>query len=257
MIRPSLPGALCAILVALFAIGCATGRPSSYASTTVNAYSYDVTGKVTAAQRELLPPRENPAARGLGLPQDARSCYDRLWNNGVTFELVHRGASGVRMPIRVTSPIGGIRVQPMGGDRTHSVMDCRLALRILEWSTSLRMAGVVAIEHYSAYRPGARIAGSGKRSAHASALALDLARLELVDGRSYDVLNDWEGRSRGDRPCPMRQDEGFGSRLLRSAVCNAVAMGLFQVILTPHHDKAHQNHVHLEFRPGVSWVYLR
>jgi len=27
-------------------------------------------------------------------------------------------------------------------------------------------------------------------------------------------------------------------------------------VLTPHHDDAHANHVHLELRPGVDWSLL-
>lgn len=43
---------------------------------------------------------------------------------------------------------------------------------------------------------------------------------------------------------------------MRSAVCAAVQRDLFQIVLTPHHDEAHANHVHLEVRPGVDWVYV-
>jgi hypothetical protein len=27
-------------------------------------------------------------------------------------------------------------------------------------------------------------------------------------------------------------------------------------VLTPHHDRAHQNHVHLELVPDVDWTYV-
>jgi hypothetical protein len=40
-------------------------------------------------------------------------------------------------------------------------------------------------------------------------------------------------------------------------VCQAVENSLFQVVLTPHHDRAHENHVHLELKPEVSWTYVR
>lgn len=200
---------------------------------------------------------ENQAARALGLPADARRCYDRLWHGGVTFELVKRHADGVGMPIRVTSPIGGVWVQPANGNRVNAVMDCRLAIRLLSWAPSLREYGVRTLEHYSAYRPNATIEGSDKPSAHASALAIDLAKLHLDNGDVLDVLTDWEGRSRGKPPCPMRRDEGWASRTLRSLVCDAIDRHLFQVVLTPHHDKAHQNHVHLELRPQDGWTFIR
>jgi hypothetical protein len=45
--------------------------------------------------------------------------------------------------------------------------------------------------------------------------------------------------------------------LLRSVVCEAIDSQLFQVVLTPHHDRAHENHVHLELKPEVNWTYVR
>jgi hypothetical protein len=44
---------------------------------------------------------------------------------------------------------------------------------------------------------------------------------------------------------------------MRGVICAAVQRDLFQVVLTPHHDAAHANHVHLEIRPGVDWTYVR
>jgi hypothetical protein len=40
-------------------------------------------------------------------------------------------------------------------------------------------------------------------------------------------------------------------------VCEAVERDLFQVVLTPHYDRAHQNHVHLELVPDVEWSFVR
>ena len=39
-------------------------------------------------------------------------------------------------------------------------------------------------------------------------------------------------------------------------MCDAVERDLFQVVITPHHDRAHQNHVHLELVPEVDWSYV-
>ena len=45
--------------------------------------------------------------------------------------------------------------------------------------------------------------------------------------------------------------------MLRGLVCDAIDDALFQVVITPHHDRAHADHVHLELRPEVSWIYVR
>ena len=34
---------------------------------------------------------------------------------------------------------------------------------------------------------------------------------------------------------------------------DALEADLFQVVVSPHHNDAHNNHVHLEVRPEVTW----
>jgi hypothetical protein len=185
-------------------------------------------------------------------------CYRRLHAANVPFETVPPDeARGVVAPIRLLGPIDGVEVTARNGDTLHSLLDCRLALALLAWAPDLRAAGVDRLEHYSIYRPGAHVHGGRRVSGHARALAIDAARFHLVDGGTIDVLTDWEERDRGGAPCPLRANEAAPSRLLRGVVCDAVAHNLFQVVLTPHHDRAHENHVHLELKPEVSWTYVR
>lgn len=190
-------------------------------------------------------------------PASPRICYETLWRAGVTFDVVASDAApGVRSPLRLRSRIGGVEFTPRTPSPVHEIIDCRLALRLLAWAPKLRRAGVYRLEHYSVYRPGARTA-SRKVSGHAHALAIDAARFHLVSGAVVDVLRDWEDRERGAHPCEAHPDEAWPSRLMRWVVCDAVAHGLFDVVLTPHHDAAHDNHVHLEVKPNVDWTYVR
>ncbi|HEX2678485.1 MAG TPA: extensin family protein [Polyangiales bacterium] len=207
-------------------------------------------GSVLAPPSAQAPDPAPPAPDGT--PQ---SCYEALRQAGVQFEIPE--ADGVAMPLRLLSPVGGVSFEPSDKSETHSILDCRLALALLAWSQDLRARGIVRVEHYSMYRPGAHVAGDGRVSGHAHGLAIDAAKFTLQDGTKLDVLDDWEGRSRKEKPCPMRPDEGYGSRTLRGVTCEAVDQHLFQVIITPHHDKAHQNHVHLERKPEVDWTYVR
>ena len=101
------------------------------------------------------------------------------------------------------------------------------------------------------------VAGTRNPSGHAKGCAIDLARMAFEDGTTLSVLEDWTSRRRGMPPCASYPQETDGSRLWRSAVCEAARLNLFQVILTPHHDRAHANHVHLEVVPGVDWSYIR
>jgi hypothetical protein len=234
---------------------------------------------VTAARASRrpppAPPEPAPQQRSAGAPSYALStmrpglparrgppgtCYAQLDDAGVRYERVEKNkAQGVQFPTRLQGPIGGVEIvqHDQRAPQFQSILDCRLALAVLTWAPSLRRAGVRRIEHYSIYRPGARVAGGGAKSGHSTGMALDAARFHLDGGQVVDVLTDWEDRDRGDAPCPRRDDEAWPSRLLRGLVCEAVDRNLFQVVITPHHDRAHENHVHLELRPEVDWTYVR
>ena len=223
------------------------------------------TQRTTPEREEPSPPGARRANDGgpLGvraapsLPTGER-CYDDLAAAGIRFERVEPShALGVEMPVRLLGPIGGVSVIAHGPNQGHAVLDCRLTIALLSWAPALHEVGVTAIEHYSIYRPHARTPREGKVSGHARGLAIDAARFHLSNGTVLDVLTDWEGRERGSAPCPRRPDEAWPSRLLRGLVCQAVERSLFQVVLTPHHDRAHGNHVHLELKPEVNWTYVR
>lgn len=200
----------------------------------------------------------DPSPREPDSESSSGSCYASLREANIAFERVAEPTPGVRWPIRLKGPVRGVVFAPLErGDRTHAVLDCRLALALVSWSRDLRRAHVRKLEYYSMYRPGARIAGSGSVSGHAHAMAIDAARFELDSGVVLDVLDDWEGRRRGESPCPVRRDESRGSRTLRTVLCQAVDRQLFEVILTPHYNKAHANHLHLERRPGADWLYVK
>lgn len=209
--------------------------------------------------------RRMPAAVALAGPLAVRGfarggddCYAALQAEGVAFERVAESeALDVDTPARLLGPLRGVEVVGRDRGRTHAILDCRLALALLSWAPALKQAGVVRIEHYSIYRPRARTPRQGRVSGHARGLAIDAARFHMHNGEVLDVLTDWEDRDRGGAPCPQRPDEPWSSRVLRGVVCDAVENNLFQVVLTPHHDRAHENHVHLEIRPEVDWTYVR
>jgi hypothetical protein len=187
-------------------------------------------------------------------PGECRRLLDRA---GVRFESVPDDAAPhVAEPVYLLSPLEGVSFGPKNGTSEHGMVDCRLAVALLAWAPSLQEAGVVKVEHYSTYRPGARVRASRKSSGHARAMAIDAARFHLRDGTILDVDLDWDERERGGDPCPVRRSEDDKGQLLRQLVCEAVARDLFQVVITPHHDRAHQNHVHLELVPEVDWSYV-
>jgi len=194
--------------------------------------------------------------RGVVADLGERACFAILEGQGVEFSrLATEDAGGVGMPIRLEGTLNGLRVASRGHVELHEILDCRLAVALLRWAPALRDAGVVSLIHYSTYRPGARVHGTGPISGHAGALAIDLAVVGFEDGTELDVLTGWESRDRGASPCEGDHGESERSALLRRLVCSTI--DLFQIVLTPHYDAAHANHVHLELRPNVTWTYVR
>jgi hypothetical protein len=77
----------------------------------------------------------------------------------------------------------------------------------------------------------------GVRSQHATANALDISGFTLEDGRSINVLRDWN-------------DKGQEGKFLHEA--HRRACRYFRVTLGPEFNEAHKNHFHLD--RGLLWT---
>lgn len=188
---------------------------------------------------------------------EADACYEALERAGVAFERIpQRDAPGVGWPIRLSGAIAGVRVYGAPKNAPTNYLDCRLGRALLEWSPLLKRAGVVGLQHYSMYRHDATIGESTKASGHASGRAIDVAYFDLADGRRLSVLDDWKNRKRAVEPCSVTSG-GDAEKRMRELVCDALGLQLFQVVVTPHHNEAHKNHVHLEVGPPDAEAWVR
>ena len=79
---------------------------------------------------------------------------------------------------------------------------------------------------------GRDVAGSGRRSAHATAAAIDVSDFVLADGRRISVEEDWNG---GDA-----QERAF-LRTVHQSACKR-----FDTVLGPDYNAAHRDHFHVE-----------
>lgn len=185
---------------------------------------------------------------------DADACYAQLDRLHVRYGRPE--TSGVAIPVRLRGAISGIEIEFVGRRRSNEVMDCRVVLAIARFAQPLREAGLTRIRHLSAYRGGARHRRTGRPSGHATGLAVDLRYFEFGDD-VFDVLEHWQPRVRGAEPCALVDEEPERSRLIRTTLCSAIEAGLFQVVVTPHHDDHHANHLHVEVVPSVPWTWVR
>lgn len=257
--RANRPGDIMKVVLVLFVIvGLAYGLelpPSSGSSLPRRAAETDSGSVNTLTARHAA---TNAEVRPQPLPQTAAACGASLKQAGVEYrEISPAAADGIAWPIRLTGTIGGIRIE--GGaspEAETNYLDCRLAATLLAWAPSLRARGIVAIEHYSMYRPLSRVDGSERPSGHATGRAIDLGRIELEDGRMLSVLTDWKNRKANASPCAQYRDDEAG-QLLRDMACDAAERGLFQIIVTPHHNAAHANHLHFEIDPASDSLWMR
>lgn len=123
-----------------------------------------------------------------------------------------------------------------------TIMSCALATRIDDFERGVlqRVAiddlgkYVTRIDHLGAYSCRGTSNHSGRLSAHAFGLAIDISGFRLADGTVVSVERDWW------EPGPKRD---FLHHLARSAC------GYFSVVLTPSSDSAHFNHMHFDLGP--------
>jgi len=78
------------------------------------------------------------------------------------------------------------------------------------------------------------VAGTGRRSAHATANAIDVSGFVLADGRRISVLHGWNGGTAAEREF---------LRVVHTSACRR-----FGTVLGPDYNAAHRDHFH--FEPG-------
>ena len=116
------------------------------------------------------------------------------------------------------------------------LVSCRMALALDRLSVVLEQAGVVEVEHVGTYNCRG-VAGGGRLSAHGQGRAIDIRAFERATGAPVTVEGDWSGRNRESRA------------FLHTLAERIQAAGIFSVVLTPDHNAAHKNHLHLEIAP--------
>jgi len=226
-----------------------------------------------AFQKEL-PSREvrlaGPATRAANLSPAA--CKSRLKVLDTGHVVTFAGASsGIASPTRIKGPVGELTLQVPAPKFSFGLLDCRLAVLLLELAPELTKWGVKSLRIDGFYRKGARIGGKkGKKSQHAYGLALDLVTLEVMDPATgerveLDVKRDFYGKlgaptcgpeARLHVPDTASPLEVRRSLLLRNFVCDLARGGWFHHMLTPNHDRAHESHLHLDIKRDSHWLSI-
>lgn len=182
------------------------------------------------------------ASRSSQLSQDpaARQCLADLGDTGSRFsplpDRYDGGGCGLRNAVEMVALAGDLSTLEVA--RLGPVA-CPTAQAFAAWSrfgvdrAARQMLGspLLRIETFGSYSCR-NVAGSGRRSAHATADAVDVAAFVLRDGRRISVADHWSGGTSAEQ------------RFLRTV--QASACKRFGTVLGPEYNAAHRDHFHLE-----------
>jgi hypothetical protein len=177
-------------------------------------------------------------------------------------------APGVRTPIRLQGNLRGVWFHsslPEEQRKTtpFEILDARLALALDDFAVVLSNHDIVEVVHFTMYRPGdeaqkqeaeedARVAAR-----HPGGLAIDVGAVKKRTGAWLTVATHWPPAlgaktcGRGARRQVMRR-----GRELVSLACEIRDLRLFHAVLTPHFNRAHHDHLHLEIKPDTKWFII-
>lgn len=174
--------------------------------------------------------------------------------------LADLGATGARfnpVPDTYAAPgcnqLGTVQLTALASDRAPlsianiGPVQCHVAKAFGDWARfgvdraarEILRSPVVKVETMGSYSCR-NVAGTGVRSAHARAEAIDVSAFVLADGRRIVLKRDWQGGDAATREF---------LRVVHKSACKR-----FGTVLGPEYNAAHQDHFHLE---GVGAKFCR
>jgi len=254
---------------AVFLLACSTAPPSAPAPALLPAAApasapapAPAPPEAKAAPKMIAParPTKRPGSYAnidpdddsvVGPPDVIADCDAELKKAGVTFRAatlaVHpEGKSkmlcGAPQVVTYVKGPGNIAYS------SSPLLTCGMALALASFEKVLQEEAnqvlhspIVRIEHLGTYNCREMVAYPGWVSEHSYANAIDLASFTLKDGRTIDVLHDFDA-SPVDDPPPKKA----AARFLRNVSRRANDEDVFSHVLTPFFDALHKNHFHLD-----------
>lgn len=196
-------------------------------------------GCVGPPQSARRPTRPQPSWNLPAAPQ-TRVCLANLGRSNANFTPLPDEYYGAGC-----SAVGAVRLASLRSDAgtlqltNLGPVTCTLASTLSGWArfgvdrAAQQILGskLMRIETMGSYSCR-NVAGTSRRSGHATANAVDISGFVLADGRRISVLRDWNAES--------PQVRAFLSAV-RDSACRR-----FGTVLSPEYNAAHRDHFHLE-----------
>jgi hypothetical protein len=150
-------------------------------------------------------------------------------------------------PVRVSGTINGVNFRPSSFTSPPSDMyvQCGVALALWEMAELAKTRNITDFVHYGTYNCRF-ISGTTTLSEHAFANAIDIAGISTSSGENYTLLDHWED---GDTT-----PETPGGQLLYWLAQEMHTKKIWNIILTPEYNAAHDNHFHVDLTPGSHYL---
>ncbi len=170
----------------------------------------------------------------------ARQCLAELGKSNASFtplpDQYFGGGCSTLNTVRLSAIYGDEKPLPVAN---LGPVACPLANTFAAWARygvdraarQILDSGLARIETMGSYSCR-NVAGTGRRSAHATANAIDVGAFILEDGRRISLINGWSNGT--------RQERQF-LRVVHESACKR-----FGTVLGPDYNSAHRNHFHLE-----------
>jgi hypothetical protein len=193
-----------------------------------------------------------------GRATELSACHLDLAERGVAFEPTlmadespadHPGLlCSVEEPVFILSPMLGVDFSYFDGTPTPRVLaSCDMAHALADTILDVLPLDATEILHIGTYNCRV-IAGSDELSRHGYGDAIDLYGFSFSDGTTYTLVDDWEHDT---------DDPGTdGGQWLYDAAHRWHDDGLWNIILTPNYNAAHDNHFHVDLTPGSDYIGL-
>ncbi len=212
---------------------------------------------------KLMPRHGQPSTEVLScVPEDGSGsglsdCLDELIARGVPFQVAANPNDHpeghpeltcvIEEPVRIGPVIHGISLRYSKPENAASkvFVSCAAALAIEETLALLAEEGATDLIHLGTYNCRV-IAGTTKLSQHGLANAIDIGGVRFDDGAYWTVVGHWEH----DMPNPVTE---AGKFLLWMAKA-MYEQYIWNIILTPEYNAAHDNHFHVDLTPGSHFL---
>jgi len=228
-------------LVSLAVAGCSVVPQSSYGGSRTSSGEPSQYGMAAAqAPASSSPARARVAATSPTVVSAASAqCFSQLGSAGVRFDPLPDQYMGDGC-----STLGAVQMHALQGDSGRldvsnlGPVTCPVSTAFAAWARfgvdraareifGTPLASIQTMGSYSCRN----VAGTSRRSGHASAAAIDISGFVLADGRRVSVHSGWNGSAK----------EREFLRVVQRSACRR-----FGTVLGPDYNASHRDHFHVE-----------